>query len=78
MNVNYAVTVRKLYEDCKRVIKNGGGNKEILITSDDECNSYHALWYTFIDDSSEVSDMLKLTPVDNYDIDNANNIVLLG
>lgn len=42
-----ALTVKDLMKECVREIKNGNGDKTIMISSDDEGNSYHYLWYAF-------------------------------
>lgn len=42
-----ALTINELYRECKSEILKGNGNKTIMISSDDEGNSYHYLWYSF-------------------------------
>ena len=42
-----ALTINDLKKACDREIKKGNGNKTIMISSDDEGNSYHYLWYDF-------------------------------
>lgn len=42
-----ALTVKDLERLCKQQILNGNGDKVIMISSDDEGNSYHYLWYAF-------------------------------
>ena len=42
-----ALTIRDLMKECVREIKKGNGDKTIMISSDDEGNSYHYLWYSF-------------------------------
>lgn len=42
-----AITVKDLEQACAKQIKNGNGDKVIMISSDDEGNSYHYLWYLF-------------------------------
>lgn len=44
-----AITVNELVRLCKAQIKKGNGNKKILISSDDEGNEYHELFYDFTD-----------------------------
>lgn len=44
------ITVKELYDDLRQEILAGNGNKTILISSDDEGNSYHTLWYTIQSD----------------------------
>ena len=41
------LTVKELYKECTKQIKAGNGNKVIMISSDDEGNNYHYLWYSF-------------------------------
>lgn len=41
------LTIKDLYDECQKQIIKGNGNKVIMISSDDEGNSYHYLWYTF-------------------------------
>lgn len=41
------LTIKQLYEECKKEIAKGNANKVIMISSDDEGNSYHYLWYSF-------------------------------
>jgi len=43
-NMN-ALTIKDLYEALKEEIKKGNLNKKILISSDDEGNSYHQLFF---------------------------------
>lgn len=42
-----ALTIKDLYNECLKEIKKGNGDKTIMISSDDEGNSYHYLWYSF-------------------------------
>ena len=42
-----ALTIKDLLNECKRQVAIGNGNKTIMISSDDEGNSYHYLWYAF-------------------------------
>lgn len=42
-----ALTIRDLYKECIKELQKGNGDKTIMISSDDEGNSYHYLWYAF-------------------------------
>lgn len=42
-----AITVKELYKECEKQMRLGNGDKTIMISSDDEGNSYHYLWYAF-------------------------------
>lgn len=42
-----AITVKQLQKHCEAAIKNGYGDKKILISRDDEGNEYHELFFSF-------------------------------
>lgn len=42
-----ALTINDLKRACELEIRKGNGHKTIMISSDDEGNSYHYLWFTF-------------------------------
>jgi hypothetical protein len=44
------VTVNQLLEMCKKAKEQGLGDKEVYMSSDDECNDFHALWTGFEQD----------------------------
>ena len=44
------LSVGQLMLACQLQIKKGNGDKEVWISSDDEGNSYHGLYYSFLDD----------------------------
>ncbi len=41
------ITIEELAKACKEQIKAGNGKKKIIISGDDEGNSYHVLYYLF-------------------------------
>ena len=45
--------VKDLFEFCKQAIKDGHGDKNIVISDDNEGNGYHGLFYQFtpVDDN---------------------------
>ena len=43
------LTIKQLKEACDKLIKEGKGDKHILISSDDEGNEYHELFFAFND-----------------------------
>ena len=45
--VSKPITVRQLETYCKYQRLQGNGDKVIMISSDDEGNAYHYLWYEF-------------------------------
>jgi len=41
------MTVKELFDLCKKEIKDGNGDKNIVISDDNEGNGYHGLFYGF-------------------------------
>lgn len=41
------ITVEQLKRMCEEQIRKGNGNNVIMLSGDDEGNSYHYLWYAF-------------------------------
>lgn len=68
------ITVRMLRDFCEQAIKAGCGDKGILVTSDDEGNSYHGLWYQFCIDPEQIRKCKEIFD-DDFDPD---EVVLLG
>ncbi len=50
MEKQEAITVEQLYLECARQMKAGNGKRHILLSGDDEGNSYHELFYGFSTD----------------------------
>lgn len=76
MERNKGMTVKQLKKDCDRLIKEGLGDKHILISCDDEGNGFHTLFYLFT---------AKKESIDFYasegmfhDNNPADEVVLLG
>lgn len=71
------ITVKMLMSFCKDAIRKGCGDKKIYISSDDEGNSFHPLYFQFTTDPNEVKDVCDLGLV-LYAPADANDMVLLG
>ena len=41
------ITIIQLWKECSRQINAGNGNRHIMISSDDEGNGFHELFYGF-------------------------------
>lgn len=72
--MNKGITVKELLNECKKQIKNGNGDKHILISSDDEGNGFHTLFYGFTDNPEDIRAYEDVF----YDNSNPEEIVLLG
>lgn len=69
------LTVNQLLEECEKQKSKGNGNKKVYISSDDEGNSYHALYYSFTDDKKSLKEIQDYACGLDEDI---QNIVVLG
>ena len=49
-----ALTIKQLAKLCAEEIKAGNGDKKILISSDDEGNGFHGLFYPFTTAQEEI------------------------
>lgn len=70
------LTVKDLFFECKTQIENGNGNKVIMISSDDEGNNFHYLWYSFVN-AKELDDGFDTIFV-NEDIAKKEDTMILG
>lgn len=70
------MTVADLYEAAKGMMKLGYGDKHILISSDDEGNEFHGLYYLFTTDKTIIEEMAKCGMF--HDKDNPEDVVILG
>ena len=68
------ITVKELFEACKKQIAKGNGDKHILISDDDEGNGFHTLFYLFQDNKEEI-EMFLAYEHDNHTPD---EVVILG
>ena len=48
-----AMTVKDLYNACARELNKGNGDKKILLSCDDEGNSFHQMFCSFTDIKGE-------------------------
>ena len=73
--VNKGLTVRQLLKLCQQEITKGNGDKEVLISTDDECNAFHTLWEGFVSEKKDVADFAKYSYF--HDNNNPDDVVLL-
>lgn len=70
------LTIKDLKRFVDNQVEKGNGDKFIVISGDNEGNSYHGLFYGFTDDIGEIK-MLSDMIYDSVEI-NPNKIVILG
>ena len=72
------MTVKELMEHCKHQIEVGNGNKNIVISDDEEGNGYHSLFYPFFTDPAMVRDVIEETGSMYQIIEDIDDIIILG
>ena len=70
------MTVKQLYLELAEEIKNGNGDKAIIIADDNEGNGYHGMFYGITSDPETIRDAVE----DLYDSaeTDPDKIVILG
>lgn len=68
------ITVKELLKMCQEELRNGNGDKHVLISRDDEGNGFHTLFYGFSSDPKTI----KMYADDFHDKNNPDEVVLLG
>lgn len=71
------LTVKDLLSACKEAVKEGYGDRVVMLSDDDEGNGYHTLFYAFTSDK----DMLRYIFEDHLLHDDGykpEDIIILG
>ena len=55
MNKSKVLTIHDFFEACQKEIKEGKGDRHILISSDEEGNWYHELYFLFTQRTGKIS-----------------------
>ena len=74
MSMSKGITVSELLYACGKEVAKGNGNKIVMISSDNEGNEYHTLWYTFLDNTVKIKKMQGLF----HENRNPDEVVILG
>lgn len=69
------ITIETLYKELGKQIKKGNGSKKILLSSDDEGNEYHEMFYCVTPMSEEFLDCVRSFESKEELL---NNYVILG
>jgi hypothetical protein len=73
------MTVRKLYLLLAQEVKNGNGEKAIVVADDNEGNAYHGLFYGITSNINDIKENVEFSNgiYDSREKD-LNKIVILG
>lgn len=73
--MDLGMTVDALYNECVQQRAKGNGSKHVVISSDDEGNSFHTLFFGFTDTKEDVEYMLAFECDQSH---TSSNAVILG
>ena len=71
------MTVKCLYDELRRVVEAGHGDKKIVIADDNEGNGYHGMFCGVLDDPEEIEISIEAGLYDSEETD-PNKIVIIG
>ena len=74
------MTVRELILDIKKIAEKDKSiyDKEILLSDDEEGNSYHGCYYSFTSDPKDVKECIECSNGADRKIDDYSKYVILG
>ena len=72
------LTVSQLYNALGKIVANGGKDKTVYVTTDEECNDYRPLWFAPLTDKIEIENVMQSSCSGlNDGVDTANAILLI-
>lgn len=74
--MSHGITVKELLQICRAEVASGHGDKVICISSDDEGNEYHTLYYGFTDSQDELDAIADMGMF--HDDNDPKGVVILG
>ena len=71
------MTVRELYDECKKIMAEGYGDYNVVLSNDDEGNGYRDLFFPFMTNREMVKTVIAFscTP---HDVSDVEHSVILG
>jgi hypothetical protein len=72
------MTVKALLKYCQQEIKNGNGDKRIVVSDDNEGNGFHGLFYAFTDIKTESDKKYYNDHIYDSSEEDINKIIILG
>lgn len=67
--IDKGLTVKQLLKECQEQVSKGNGDKYIIISSDDEGNGFHTLFYGFTDNADDIKYFLELEHDGSHTVD---------
>ena len=72
------ITIEQLFHECSKQLKAGNGKRHIMISGDDEGNSYHELFYGFSECKNAIGNDAYLYPYGVTPQDADKEYIVLG
>ena len=70
------IQLKDLYHECQRIMKEGKGEKYLILSDDNEGNGYHGMFYTLLEVTKDNKDDIGDLIGDNAEPDLENLIVV--
>ena len=77
-NKRQGITIEQLYKECAKQIKAGNGKRHIIISGDDEGNSFHELFFGFTPCHKAIGDDAFMYPYGVTPEEAAKEYITLG
>ena len=73
------ITVKDLYRDLRQLMREGRGDDYVVVSSDEEGNAYHGIFYGVTDDAKTIRECIECSN-GIYDsvTDDPNKIIIIG
>ena len=79
MDTIKGITVKELKELCDELISGGFGNKQVMVSKDDEGNGYHVLYETVVTDRDTLYKLKAYGLFDNWNSNiDPDDVIILG
>lgn len=72
------MTVKELLELCVIQVTKGNGDKNIVISDDEEGNGYHDLFYPFLTNEKEIAELIEDTGSRCHCSGDVKDMIVLG
>lgn len=79
MGQNGQLTVRELYQDLRQLMREGRGDDYIVVSDDEEGNSYHGIFYGATADPKDIRECIEFSNgLYGSVTDDPNKLIIIG
>lgn len=78
MDTIKGITVKELKELCDKLVSEGFGDKQVMVSKDDEGNGYHMLYDPQVITDSGTLNKIKMYGLFDEWVDNPDDVIIFG